>query len=81
MTNYGTRIRSLCLSTEFERKCAVGLLGYSVGTFSRQYICLGSAIVVDSSFVLYPCDSIGVHAYIGCCQEASLYIRVCYPLP
>ena len=50
-------IDSWHLNIEFELKCAVGFPRYFVGTFAKHYICLGSPIVVDSSSVLYPCDS------------------------
>ena len=53
MTEYSTGIRSLYLNIEFELQCVVGLPGYFARTFSDYYICLGSPIVVDSSFVLY----------------------------
>ena len=67
MIEYGTGIRSLRLNIEFELNCAIGLPGYFNGTFVGHYICLGSPIVVDSSFVLYLCDSIGAHTSIGWC--------------
>ena len=46
-------ISSLHLNLEFEFKCAVGFPGYFAGIIIGHYICLGLAIVVDSSFVPY----------------------------
>ena len=61
------------LNLEFKLKCAVGLPGYFARTFTGDYTCLGSPIVVDSSFVLYLVTLLCTPALAGTKRQVCIF--------